>query len=326
MNTPMFSIVVPCYNVESYLDCCLESVVKQSYTDFEVLLINDGSTDETLGVCEKWEKADQRIRVISKPNEGLSMTRNFGIKEARGKYVVFLDGDDFIEEKSLEWFFSVIQEDTDVIITRLIEDFGDETNIKDEGIQAYFENDHSKETAIKWVMSKTQNSWPSVKYIASKKYLQEHELKFKAGYLHEDMDWTTNLFAFVKTIAVSYEPWYHHRMKRKGSITNVMSAKRITDVIEMAYNLIDSENAIVRQYPEECRGVVIDRIMKSVFETLVKYRELNTREEKKTVVKCAQKYKTIFRYQPKRKFKVFMAFVNILGFQLALDLYSLTDL
>ena len=323
MAMPMFSIVVPCYNVEPYLNNCIDSVIKQSYIDFEVLLINDGSTDGTLDVCKIWEKSDERIHVINKTNEGLSLTRNLGIKEAHGKYIVFLDGDDYLESKALEEIFNVIQEDTEIIITRLIEDFGDTIIIKDKEMKSYFDSGISAVKGIQWVMNKTDNTWPSVKYIVSKEYLQAHRLEFKAGYIHEDMDWTSNLFAFANNIAVCYYPWYHHRMQRKGSITNVISSKRITDVIEMAYDIIEGSDSNIRFYSDECRQLVIDRIMMSTFGILIKYKYLKSKKDKKAVVECSKKYRTIFRYQPKRKFKVFMAVVNIFGFQMALELCSL---
>ena len=93
------SIILPVYNVEGYIDQCMESIVHQSFRDFEALLVNDGSTDGSLAKCREWELRDNRIRVIEKPNGGVSSARNCGIEQARGTYLAFVDPDDWIDER-----------------------------------------------------------------------------------------------------------------------------------------------------------------------------------------------------------------------------------
>ena len=95
------SVIVPVYNVYSWLDSCMESLLNQSFKDFEILLINDGSTDGSERKCLQWKNKDKRIRYISKRNEGLSATRNLGIKEAKGTYLAFLDSDDWLDKNFL---------------------------------------------------------------------------------------------------------------------------------------------------------------------------------------------------------------------------------
>lgn len=94
----LLSIIIPIYNEEKYLPRCIESVLQQTHRDFELLLINDGSTDRSIDICTKYQKKDSRIRVIDKSNEGVSATRNLGIKEAKGDYVSFIDSDDFVDK------------------------------------------------------------------------------------------------------------------------------------------------------------------------------------------------------------------------------------
>lgn len=95
------SIIIPVYNVNSWIDECMNSVMEQSFEDFEVLLINDGSTDGSEQKCVRWAEKDSRIRYISKENEGLSQTRNLGIREARGEYIAFIDSDDWVDKDFL---------------------------------------------------------------------------------------------------------------------------------------------------------------------------------------------------------------------------------
>ena len=93
---PIVSIIVPVYNAEETLRRCIESVLNQGFTDFELLLVDDGSTDSSAGICREYENGDRRVRVIHKENTGVSDTRNLGLSEARGTFVQFLDSDDWI--------------------------------------------------------------------------------------------------------------------------------------------------------------------------------------------------------------------------------------
>ena len=96
----LLSIVVPVYDVEQYLPRCIDSILKQSFTDFELILVNDGSTDNCPIICDEYADKDDRIKVIHKENGGLSDARNTGINKASGKYISFIDSDDFIVENT----------------------------------------------------------------------------------------------------------------------------------------------------------------------------------------------------------------------------------
>lgn len=98
----MISIIVPIYNVEKYLCKCLDSIIGQTYNDLQIILINDGSTDNSLSICEKYKNLDNRIELINKENTGASDTRNVGIKNAKGKYIMFVDSDDWLERDMCE--------------------------------------------------------------------------------------------------------------------------------------------------------------------------------------------------------------------------------
>ena len=100
-RTPMISMIMPVYNVEAYMDQCLESVEAQTFTDFELILINDGSTDRSGEVCRRWRDKDARIRLIETENKGVSAARNRGIEEAGGRYLAFVDPDDWLDKDYL---------------------------------------------------------------------------------------------------------------------------------------------------------------------------------------------------------------------------------
>lgn len=102
MNESLVSVVLPIYNVEKYLDRCIESIVKQTYKNLEIILVDDGSLDRCPQICDEWEKKDPRIKAVHKDNAGLGMARNTGIEHATGDYICFIDSDDFIDLDTIE--------------------------------------------------------------------------------------------------------------------------------------------------------------------------------------------------------------------------------
>ena len=103
------SIIVPVYNTEKYLSKCLNSLIKQTYKDIEIIVVNDGSKDKSLEIAKKFAKQDNRIKVFNKENGGLSSARNFGIEKASGEYIGFVDSDDYIKENMFEILYNMIK-------------------------------------------------------------------------------------------------------------------------------------------------------------------------------------------------------------------------
>lgn len=113
--TPEISVIVPIYNIENYVDKCIESILSQSFVNFELLLINDGSEDKSLAKCRKY-LYDKRVRIFSQRNKGLSAARNAGIRRAKGKYIYFVDGDDYVSENLLEILYDkMISNSVDIV-------------------------------------------------------------------------------------------------------------------------------------------------------------------------------------------------------------------
>ena len=115
MKDYLVSVIIPCYNVEKYLDRCLDSVVNQTYKNLEIILVDDGSTDETPAMCDSWAEKDSRIKVIHKENDGLANARNSGIEICTGDYVEFVDSDDFVDNDIVEFLLNLsVEYDADV--------------------------------------------------------------------------------------------------------------------------------------------------------------------------------------------------------------------
>jgi len=131
IEKPLISIIVPCYNQAHFLNECLSSVMKQTYTNWECIIVNDGSTDSTPQVAKKWVIKEKRYKYISKSNGGLSNARNTGIEKAKGDYFLFLDSDDIILPEKLKQSIDLLQnENTDVVITNFLRLKGNTKKVK----------------------------------------------------------------------------------------------------------------------------------------------------------------------------------------------------
>ena len=131
---PLISVIIPIYNVEKYLERCLNSVVKQSYSNLEIILVDDGSTDNSLSICQLYESKDERVRVYTKKNGGLSDARNYGIHNSKGQFVALVDSDDWISEDYVQVLYDLlVKYNADVSVAELEETFTEE--LKFEGCE-----------------------------------------------------------------------------------------------------------------------------------------------------------------------------------------------
>ena len=208
------SIIVPVYNVEDWIDHCMESVVKQTFCDFEVILVNDGSTDNSKHKCENWAQKDNRIRVITKDNEGPSVARNTGIINAKGEYLVFLDADDWLNENFLlHMYQKAISENAEMVecdVYRVNNDTGKMTYRVCSGIMGrpYTLEEHMKYgyTAI----------W---KCMFAKDLLVRNQITFPDCHSEARAIYALLLAKSNKVVNVK-EALYYYRRFRKGSLSS----------------------------------------------------------------------------------------------------------
>lgn len=123
VQSPLFSIIVPVFKVEKYLSRCIDSILSQTFTDFELLLVDDGSPDNSGHICDKYALVDYRVRVFHKKNGGVSSARNLGLDNAKGKWIVFCDSDDWVENTWLESYHNVINKNFDIIFQGYIQEY-----------------------------------------------------------------------------------------------------------------------------------------------------------------------------------------------------------
>lgn len=225
------SIIVPVYNVEKYLDRCLSSISRQIFEDIEVMCIDDGSTDESINICKKYEKEDFRFNVIQQEHQGLSEARNTGLKNAKGRYIAFVDSDDFIDPFMYEDMIHNLKENNlDIVICNFYhlvekEIFVDNPEGKDRIIKG-------KQAILKEVLlDKTIKN-----YVWMKIYKRElfKNIRFPKGKKYEDIAISVKVFERAKKIGYIKEPYYYY-CYRDGSIISKNSINNIDDIINNSY-------------------------------------------------------------------------------------------
>lgn len=214
------SILVPVYNVEKYISKCIKSILEQSFKNFELILVNDGSTDKSLDICKKFELIDSRIRIINKKNGGLSSARNTGIENAKGKYIIFIDGDDYIHYQMIELLYKGATIcNADISMCDFLKVKEDQTiNMKDLN---YKHNDNiiysSQEALNKLYTSE------NVKFIiaCNKLYKKSlfNNLRYDIGKIHEDEFIIHKLLFKSKKICYIPKKLYYY-LQHDKSITN----------------------------------------------------------------------------------------------------------
>lgn len=215
MNKPLISIIVPCYNVEKYLSKCIESIINQTYNNLEILLIDDGSPDNSGDICDEYAKKDNRIKVIHKKNGGLSDARNVAIDIANGEYILFIDSDDYVAVNHVEFLFDMIyRTDSDIAIED-IEPFYEGTLPQIMTNKRYNEIVYNENEAL--INMFYQKKFDTCAY--SKLYRKDlfSDIRFPKSWLYEDLATTYRIILHSKKVVFSgYRSYYY--LLRKNSI------------------------------------------------------------------------------------------------------------
>lgn len=228
---PYFSIVVPVYNVEKYIDPCIDSLLNQSFSDFEVILIDDGSTDSSLDILNKRADLDARLKVFTQKNQGLSQTRNRGVSYAMGEYLLFLDSDDLYSPQALEIIYSHCQKSSVDILMFGVKAFTESQNSLEAVESMYQRNgdilDHMRSGCEYFTISVAKDMfYPSACLYALRLGIARG-LKFYPGIYHEDNLYTAQLLFSeqCKSTYVIADALYLRRI-REGSITTASASMK----------------------------------------------------------------------------------------------------
>lgn len=225
MQNVQISFVVPIYNMEKYLTRCVESILNQTYKNFELILVDDGSTDRSNIICDELQKQDDRVTVIHKKNGGLSSARNAGIHMATGDYICFVDSDDWIEDSLLEEALLVLEEDDDVFVYghRMVSKYGEKGQGED--IKACSLN--GEEALEKFLENKINGyTWNK---IVRRELLLNHNIFFPEGRNYEDVATTYKMLMYAHNVKYTEKVFYNYFINNTESITYKDTLKNLQD-------------------------------------------------------------------------------------------------
>ncbi|MCI9435161.1 MAG: glycosyltransferase [Bacilli bacterium] len=255
----LVSVVVPIYNVEQYLQKCLNSICNQTYKNLEILLINDGAKDNSLEICNKNAKKDERIKVVSQKNGGLSKARNTGLKKATGEYICFIDADDFIDEHYIEYMlrnmleyeadicacdFHYINEDEETWSKNVIKNNQEFTNI-----EAICDILGEKQTTEVMAWNK----------LYKRSLFIENNIIFPVGKLHEDNFTTYKLYYFAKKITLINDKLYFYLQRNNSIMSQKFNTKRleVLDVVNETREFFKNHNLKIESELIDCYELLI---------------------------------------------------------------------
>lgn len=277
-NQPLISVIVPIYNVEKYLNRCIESIVNQTYKNLEIILVDDGSPDNCPKMCDNWGKKDARIKVIHKKNGGLSDARNAGLEIALGYYISFIDSDDFIDLKFYEKLIKNMEEyKCDISVCNFCS-FADKSEVVYKELPEKIITFDTVE-ALREVIS-----YGKIKQVVWNKLFKRSlidGIMFDVGKLHEDTFWSYKIFGRAKkTVLTDYVGYFY--FQRSGSIMSKFNTKSLFDSTEarvLRIKYIDDNFPELLQFTKyefflHCLGEVQDTV-----------RFLQDKDEQKKIIK-----------------------------------------
>ncbi len=224
------SIIIPVYNVEKYINKCINSVLEQTYKNLEIILVDDGSTDNSGNICDEFKKKDKRIKVIHKINGGLSSARNAGIECATGNYIGFVDSDDYIETDMFETLCSLIKQyKADISIVSLYEVYNNKIiSVRNSGKLELF----TKIEAMKELLTDRKIKSYACNKLFKKELFQN--VKYPISKNFEDIATTLLLFEQSNKVVLLQQPKYYYQ-RRDDSITGVKNYKTYKDKLDVSY-------------------------------------------------------------------------------------------
>ena len=234
---PKFSIIIPVYNVEKYIDDCLKSIMNQTYKDYEVIVVNDGTKDNSMEIVKKYN-----VKVIEQKNKGLSAARNTGVKVAKGDYLIFLDSDDSWNKDLLKELSKSIKNNPDIVRFQIQETYEDSDKVKPFNEQPFDNKNGVEAFNIITNYHFIENAWC---YAIKREYYKENKFSFKVGTIHEDYGLTPLMIIKANKVN-SIEYIGYNYLQRQGSIMSSTAyekiQKRVGDMYDHYLYLIEEIN------------------------------------------------------------------------------------
>lgn len=307
------SIIVPVYNVEDYISQCLESCLHQDVlsSDFEIIVVNDGSPDGSINIIREYERAYNNIIVINKENGGLSSARNAGLQVAKGDYVWFVDSDDWIKENCLGDIIQKVSSNPDIVVLNAYLKKGNEEKIVIRNLSP--ERCYSGEEVYSKGYIFPFSGAPF--YIFNRRFLDNNNLRFELGIYFEDLVFAPEMLSISETCVVEHTPLYFYRI-RANSITtsSPASEKKLLDML----TVMDLQFSWKQTYPKCNQKIMADSICKTANELFRRYiLKLQKQERRRWYKELKSKRYWLHCVRQSRRFKNYIYYIVFQLFGLA---------
>ena len=264
---PKVSVIVPVYNVEKYIEKCIQTLVNQTLQDLEIIIVNDGSTDDSEKIVKRYKKEYKNIIYVTKENGGLSSARNFGLLYATGEYVAFLDSDDYVDKTIYEKMYNKAKE----------------TNSDYVECDFYWQYPDHKKEDIGYRYKDKKEMFAKARVVAWNKLIKretivENKLEFPVGLYYEDVEFFYKLLPYIKKFNFVEEPLIYY-VQRESSIVNKQDhrTKQIFKVLDNVINYYKEKN-IYEEYKEEIEYTYTRLLLCSSLKRMLKIKDKVTKE------------------------------------------------
>lgn len=309
-NNPFVTIGIPVYNIELYLEKCLDSIVNQTYKNIEMILVDDGSTDGSRDICDQFAAKDSRIRVIHVKNGGVSRARNIAIENAQGEYMAFVDGDDYIEPDMIECLIKLMNPESDLTICGVFQNNSPFTKKINEDEKL------TRHRAAYYMLDAERFGG----YVCNKLYklniLKEKNIRFRTDiHMCEDTVFNVEYLEYARGVSFTNSYKYHYVVRENSASCNVFSSKRVSVLNAYEYMFTnpvikDSPNVLKRaqsNYVHHCIAIFV----------LLKKNNLMDRYEDlaKVLVDKTKGFRKQFFFAKKEKIKYKIFLLYMLSWQ-----------
>lgn len=316
-----FSVIIPVYNVEKYLKECVDSILNQTFSDYELILVDDGSTDGSPQICDDYAAIDSRVKVIHNKNGGASAARNTGMKAAQGEYIINIDSDDyFLTNDVFEKIYNC-SNNKDIILFKYQKYF-DETKRFEKCPFSYAnisEDDSFVESIDKLVRADAFFGMAWMKTV-KRELIAENNIYFEEGIVGEDIDWNYNLYCNASSLVTIDEAFIAYR-QRENSVTSAPKIKSLTSLLYIIKRWADRINSLS---DEVLKKALLGSLAKHYSNTLIAYTRIkdNTKKGYKNKVKD---FVWLLKYGLSSRPRLMGKIYSFVGFNIMLSLINILD-
>ena len=252
------SVIVPVYDVEDYIDKCLDSLVHQTLKDMEIIVVNDGSPDNSEEIIKKYEKKYKNVKYVVKKNGGLSDARNYGLKYAKGDYIGFVDSDDYVASDMFEKLYNkIIEDDSDVSVCEFVYVYPDGKMVR-----SYSNLNYTNEVDKKYLIS------PPMAWTRLYKKDLFKELSFKKGIYYEDLEMNPKVLKYTKKISFVDEGLYYYIVRNNS----IMRQNTFKEKLLHIFDILDNNKKLLyKDYPDEIEYMYIDHLLRNASLRFMEY-------------------------------------------------------